>query len=383
MGRPVASGPDASTIGRGMNGSTVPKNLLEITPSWLTGALHGKDASRRASVTGYSAESVAEGKGFLNQVFRLRLHYDGDTLDLPRTIIVKLPSADPALRAISDRLGQDRREVMFYREVAANAPLQTPHSYYCEVDSGTGDTILLLEDVNGARQGDSVAGCSLAEARRSMVQLAEFQASWWDNPRLDRLEWMPLKEDETGVYQEIYAGAWESLLKKAGNAMPRGLGLLGDRLIQEIPRIKAKLTEPPRTVIHGDYRLDNCFFPTNFRTRPLVVFDWEFCARARGTCDAAAFIGEAFPPQQRRKEELGLLRAYHSTLVSNGVGGYPFEECLSDYRLSMLEVLVFWIVTGGYCDFDAPRASAYLRNSLDRFDAAVSDLACSELLSGE
>ena len=59
---------------------------------------------------------------------------------------------------------------MFYREVAANAPLQTPHSYYCEVDSGTGDTILLLEDVNGARQGDSVAGCSLAEARRSMVQ---------------------------------------------------------------------------------------------------------------------------------------------------------------------------------------------------------------------
>ena len=383
MGRPVASGPDASTIGTGMNGLTVPKNLLEITSSWLTGALHGKDASRRASVTGYSAESVAEGKGFLNQVFRLRLHYDGDTLDLPRTIIVKLPSADPALRAISDRLGQDRREVMFYREVAANAPLQTPHSYYCEVDSGTGDTILLLEDVNGARQGDSVAGCSLAEARRSMVQLAEFQASWWDNPRLDRLEWMPLKDEETGVYQEIYAGAWESLLKKAGNAMPRGLGLLGDRLIQEIPRIKAKLTEPPRTVIHGDYRLDNCFFPTNFRTRPLVVFDWEFCARARGTCDAAAFIGEAFPPQQRRKEELGLLRAYHSTLVSNGVGGYPFEECLSDYRLSMLEVLVFWIVTGGYCDFDAPRASAYLRNSLDRFDAAVSDLACSELLSGE
>ena len=383
MGRPVAAGPDASTIGTGMNGSTVPKNLLEITPSWLTGALHGKDASRRASVTGYSAESVAEGKGFLNQVFRLRLHYDGDTLDLPRTIIVKLPSADPALRAISDRLGQDRREVMFYREVAANAPLQTPHSYYCEVDSGTGDTILLLEDVNGARQGDSVAGCSLAEARRSMVQLAEFQASWWDNPRLDRFEWMPLKDDETGVYQEIYAGAWESLLKKAGNVMPRGLGLLGDRLIQEIPRIKAKLTEPPRTIIHGDYRLDNCFFPTDFRTRPLVVFDWEFCARARGTCDAAAFIGEAFPPQQRRKEELGLLRAYHSTLVSNGVGGYPFEECLSDYRLSMLEVLVFWIVTGGYCDFDAPRASAYLRNSLDRFDAAVSDLACSELLSGK
>ena len=85
-----------------------------------------------------------------------------------------------------------------------------------------------------------MAGCSLAEARRSIVKLAEFQASWWDSPRLDRLEWMPLKDDETGVYQEIYAGAWESLIKKAPEAMPRGLRLLGDRLIIEIPRIKGQ-----------------------------------------------------------------------------------------------------------------------------------------------
>ena len=84
------------------------------------------------------------------------------------------------------------------------------------------------------------------------------------------------------------------------------------------------------------------------------------------------------PPQQRRHGEMGLLRTYHSALVSNGVSGYPFEDC----RLSMLEGLVFWIVTGGYCDFDGQRASAYLRHSLERFDAAISDLACTELLSG-
>ena len=79
---------------------------------------------------------------------------------------------------------------------------------------------------------------------------------------------------------------------------------------------------------------------------------------------------------------MGLLRAYHSALVNNGVSGYAFEECLSDYRLSMLEVMVFWIVTGGYCDFDGERASAYLSNSLECFAAAVSDLFCTELLSG-
>ena len=139
----------------------------------MTAALHGKVASSRASVTGYSAEPIAEGKGFMNQVFRLRLHYDEEPRDLPRTLIAKLPSADPALRAISDRLGQDRREVRFYQEVAADARLQTSHSYYCGIDSATGNGILLLEDLNNARQGDSVAGGSLADTQRAMAQLAE------------------------------------------------------------------------------------------------------------------------------------------------------------------------------------------------------------------
>ena len=364
-----------------MTSLTVPQDLGEITPAWLTAALHGKAASSRASVTGYSAEPIAEGKGFMNQVVRLRLHYDDDPLDLPRTIIAKLPSADPALRMFSNRLGQDRREVRFYQEVAADAHPQTPHSYYCGIDSATGNTILLLEDLNSARQGDSVAGCSLAEARRALAQLAEFQAAWWNSPRLDRLDWMPLKDAETGAYQELYAGAWMSFTRKAGNGMPPALRRLGDRLSLEVPRIKAKLTTPPRTIIHGDYRLDNCFFQTSGGAQSLLVFDWEFCARGRGTYDVATFVSEAFPPQQRRDEELSLLRTYHSILVSNGVKDYPFAECRADYRLSMLEIFVFWIVTGGYCDFDDERATVYLHNSLERFDAAISDLACAELLT--
>ena len=364
-----------------MTGPAVPKDLQEITPAWLTEALHSKETSGSASVAWHSAEAVASGSGFMNQVFRLRLHYGDDPLDLPRSIIVKLPSADPAVRTVADRLGQDRREVRFYQEVAPDSPLPTPHSYYCATDSTTGDTILLLEDVSGARQGDSVAGCTLPEARRSIALLAGFQASWWDSPRLDRLKWMPLKDAETGAYQEIYAGAWESLIRKAGDGMPQGLRRLGDRLDLQVPMIKSKLTESPLTIIHGDYRLDNCFFDTSDGPRSLVVFDWEFCAQSRGTYDVATFVSEAFPPQQRRNEELGLLRTYHSILVSNGVSDYPFEECLSDYRLSMLEVFVFWIITGGYCDFDGDRATAYLHNSLERIDAAISDLACTDLLT--
>ena len=39
----------------------------------------------------------------------------------------------------------------------------------------------------------------------------------------------------------------------------------------------------------------------------------------------------------------------------------------------MLEVLVFWIITGGYCNYESARAGVYLRNTLERLDAAITD----------
>lgn len=54
-----------------------------------------------------------------------------------------------------------------------------------------------------------------------------------------------------------------------------------------------------------------------------------------------------------------------------------------DYRLSMLEVFVFWIITGGYCDYEGERASVYLRNTLERIDAAIADLVSTETVGHE
>ena len=50
-----------------------------------SGIAEEKGASSNASVIRRSAEAIAEGKGFMNQVVRLRLHYDDDPVDLPHT----------------------------------------------------------------------------------------------------------------------------------------------------------------------------------------------------------------------------------------------------------------------------------------------------------
>ena len=163
--------------------------------------------------------------------------------------------------------------------------------------------------------------------------------------------------------------------------MPARLQDLGNRLAPKVCEIKARLSRPPITLVHGDYRLDNCFFSTGDVGQSVVVMDWEFCGRGRGPYDVATFVNEAYPPHVRRREEKVLLRQYHSLLVDNGVSRYSFDECLDDYRLSMLELFVFWIVTGGYCNYEGQRAAEYLRNTLNRLDAAIADLNSTELVA--
>ena len=363
-----------------MTGLPVPGGLGEITADWLTAALGSSGAPGGASVCGFSAEAIAEGKGFMNEMFRLRLDYDSEPNDMPLTVIAKLPSTDPLLRRVFGRLGQNLREVRFYQQLANSGQLQSPRSYHSAIDAATGNTVLLLEDMSDARQGDSVAGCTIEEARGAIGRIARFHASWWDTPQLEALGWMPLKDSESQSYQYIYSDAWRSLIEKAGIGMPQGLRTLGDELLHEVPKIKARLTKSPRTIIHGDFRLDNCFFSKAEGPRAPVVFDWEFCVRARGAYDVATFISEAFPTEQRRDVEIGLLHDYHSILTEHRVSGYSFEECLDDYRLSMLEIFVFWIVSGGYCNYEGERATTYLHNTLARFDAAITDLHSTELL---
>ncbi len=359
----------------------VPRDIRDITTAWLTASLELGGISDGATVAGCSAQTIAEGAGFMNRVFRLSLDWDEGDANLPNAIIVKLPSSDPRLRRVSDRLGQNRREIMFYQDLAADHHVPVPRCYYADSEPTTGDTVLLLEDLSGARQGDSVAGCSFDDARQAIVRLAGFQARWWDNPALEGLEWMPSREAEAGLYQEIYPGAWRSLQEKAGAGMPQDLRRLGNRLMPEVPEIKSRLAAAPRTIVHGDYRLDNCFFSRDAELRSLVALDWEFCVRGRGIYDVATFITEAFPPSQRREVEPALVGSYHSVVVDNGVADYSIEECWRDYRLAMLEIFVFWIVTGGYCNYEGDRGTSYLLNTLARLDAAISDLESVELLT--
>lgn len=154
-----------------MTGPGVPRDIGEVTPAWLTEALRAGGALGEASVTGFAYEPINEGKGFMSQVSRLHLDYDGDAARSPGSVLLKLPTDSHDLLMLTDRLGNRRREVRFYEEIASRGPISTPQAYHCGIDPSTGRTVMLLEWLTGARQGDTVAGCTTDEAidRKSVV----------------------------------------------------------------------------------------------------------------------------------------------------------------------------------------------------------------------
>jgi hypothetical protein len=55
--------------------------------------------------------------------------------------------------------------------------------------------------------------------------------------------------------------------------------------------------------------------------------------------DVAGLLGANLSVEQRREHEMQLLRSYYATLLDRGVQGYSFEQCLTDYRISLLDGL--------------------------------------------
>jgi hypothetical protein len=103
------------------------------------------------------------------------------------------------------------------------------------------------------------------------------------------------------------------------------------------------------TLGHGDFRVDNVFFPaTASAARPLVALDWQRVNRAwSGTNDIANFIAMGLSTEDLIAHQEGLLRSYYAEFEKLGIDDYFFSDVREGYRVSLLETLLFVIVASG------------------------------------
>jgi Ecdysteroid kinase-like family len=346
----------------------IPRDPDDLTAEWLTEALVSTGALPHGRVTSHHIQLLGSDKGMTGPIARVRLVYDRELVDAPRSIIAKFSASDPEDRALIHGMGFYEREVRFYDQLASRSHLRTPRCYFSALDSAEGLALLLLEDLAVARNGSWLAGCSVAEAELAVHALAAFHAAWWQHPHLENQHWLELRS-LVSVEQApaFFEQAWEPFLAMCGAPVASEILQMGAWLKQYLSRVYAYLyQQSPCTLIHNDYHADNLFFANAGPTQTPIVIDWQLATRGRAVLDVAWFIAGHLEARDRRSHEVHLLQSYHTLLVDSGVRDYSFEQCWDDYRLALLQPVsrIMSVVgiggtteaqTRGFCDVIVPR----------------------------
>lgn len=366
-----------------MTACFLPMTSDEITVEWLNQVLGESGVLESAPIRSFDKEVIGAEAGFLGELTRIRLRYGRATRTAPASLVAKLPTRDDTARNIGQLFGFYEREVRFYQEIAAKIELRTPRCYYSAMDPPSGRFVLLLEDLAPGRCGDQLASCSLEEAKLALTELAKFQAAWWNSPRLAELPWLPAVDDPVfrQVLGTLYQQSWPFFVKTFSEQLPAAIFDIGERFGASFAALSDSLASFPRTIVHTDFRLDNMFFDLPDGS-PFAVIDWQIVQRGIGLTDVTYFLAGNFPPEVRREHQTDLLRAYHQTLVSHGVSGYSFDQCLEDYRRAALFMLIFMVTGRENVDMGAygDRAQSLVETMIERYTTAILDLNAAEFL---
>lgn len=296
-----------------------------LTPEWLTHALHNH--LEGTCVT--EATTSPLGTGQMCDSVRITVTYDGDT-SVPNTLVAKLPAADETSRNTAMMLRNYVKEVSFYRELVDDLTIRTPRVYYADIDDTGVQFVLLMEDMAPAEQGDQLTGCTPEIARVALRELVGLHAPRWDDEALKSYPWLYV-DPETGRSMSLgmLPMLWNGFQERYDDQLSDEVKTAGPQLFDNIA---SYVTDAggPKTVVHGDYRLDNLLLGPG--PDDVAVVDWQTIALGTAGSDVAYFIGAGLLPEMRREHEDDLVRGYFDDLQAAGVTGFSFDELWRDYR---------------------------------------------------
>jgi hypothetical protein len=351
-----------------------------LTEEWFTAVLRdGGALPEESSVTFARSELI--GTGHVGIVVRSELSYEGPAgSTAPSSVVVKLPTDDPACRQLGITMGLYESEGRFYKEIAPRASIAVPRLYWGDFEPETGRTTLVIEDLTpSAEVGDDTTDeCSPERADLAFAQLSELHASLWNDPCLRSLSWLgdparaQLLFGAVAPSIEPYKEAYRDRLE------PEHLALV-DRLGPKAAGWPAKALVDPLVVVHGDFRLDNMMFAAAHGAPPVTIIDWQTCRLGPPLLDHTIFLINSMTTEDRRAHERDLLRRYHEGLCARGVRGFSFEDCLESYRRSSLYPFMMAIalsVAVAHTDRGREVAAQTMRGAAD----LVQDLGAAEFL---
>jgi aminoglycoside phosphotransferase (APT) family kinase protein len=350
----------------------IPKDLTEVTSDWIMDCLDAK------GLNSLRHEPIGEGVGMMSAMSIL--HFDwNDPSQLPSSLVVKLAAENETNRTVSQQFNLYLKEVNYYRELAPKTTARSPKVYASDIDDEH-NFYILMENVSDYRMGSQVEGATAEECGLCIDFLATLHASFWG--QLEDVEWLPNMSNSENA-RNMAMGCdvgWTQLLEYFGEFVPDSINTRREDYIANIPNLQEQLDQAPRTLIHGDFRMDNMLFGQAPGQDPLLVVDFQGPLKGNGIHDLAYLLSHSARPEVRRANEKRLVQRYVDGISAAGIKDYEFDKAWQDYRVGVLYSWTVAVVIAGTMDPANDRGYAWMSKMVERNGIAIEDLDCLSLL---
>ncbi len=347
----------------------IPKTLGDVTNEWLSSIL-------KAEVTQQPAVQIGQGIGLMGDIYRVALNYAGATpADAPSSIVVKLPSSFEENREQGVALGMFEAEVRFYNEMAPEATVGLPEVYHAEIETGTANFVIVMEDLSDLTMVNQSTGMNTEQALAVVKVLASLHAVWWNKVQDGNLDWIPDMIGPRIEFVDAYlVQVFGAFKDNFADQLPTDALKIYEQFIGNYQKINQRFAgRSPWTLAHQDFRVENVMFSASGSDR-VVVIDWQGIGRGPGAYDLSYILGGSMEPELRRTHEQALVAAYHNRLLECGITDYALEQLQDDYgHAHLMGGLATSILTGGAMDLSNERGKALVATMARRHGIAAAD----------
>jgi hypothetical protein len=358
-----------------VNSTTPFPSLEDVSKEWLSELLRN-GGHPDAKVLEFDTATV--GTGQVAKCVRFDMEVESSDPAVPKTLIGKFSSDNPASRKTASEISLYRKEVIFYREFQPGLSISTPKCYFADIADNNSDFALVMSDMYPAVQGNQLEGCSVELLRKAVNELVGLHAPTWCRQDLLSNPLTASSQAKLDGDKKRYANCVEPFLDRFGPTLSKGQV---DIIRQLGTSTKPLFTsvQPIHALVHGDYRLDNMLIsPHDDPT--LTVVDWQTIKSGNPLADVAYVIASSLTPEVRKSVERDLVEDYHRRLTAAGIGNYSWEDCWNDYRrgsLSGFTIMVVAAVSVKRTD----RGDTMFQLMIDRFSRQALELEADELIA--
>ena len=350
----------------------IPESFDQVTTDWLGEILN-------STINTMTAAQIGQGVGIMGDIFRVELGSPDD--HCPKSVVVKLPSSWEENRAQGVALGMFEAEVRFYNELAHQCPIGLPAIYHAEIETGSANFVIVMEDLKDLEMVDQLKGVNLQQAKHAVAVLAAIHSVWWDRVDVEEMAWIPPMngariEYVDNLLPQIYAPFADGF---KGYLPEGGIELFEAFAGNYLAVNKTLAARATWTLAHQDFRVENMMFGAGER---VIVLDWQGIGRGPGSYDLAYFLGGSMEIEHRRQHEREIVEHYHQALIRAGVTGYDFDSLWTDYQLGHMQGgLATSMVTGGSMDLSNERGKELIATMSTRHVTAALDHDGADILS--